>query len=408
MLSLFFKITTLKRYLYYILTIFLLFSCVKSQKKEINGAFAKETEESASDFSQIKEGGELIVTTLSGPDTYYDYQGVVLGKEYLLASNFATTEGLRLRVELAHDTIEMIHKLKSGEVDLIVFPLPEQWIEKEGLMAVGAKDKQRSTAWAAKTGALEMAVVAEKWWKEGAALQTVAEIALPLKGQGVKRHVYAPYLSRERGEISVYDPLFKEAAQQIGWDWRLIAAQCYQESAFDPKAISWAGAKGLMQLMPATAAQMGVKDVYEPRENVLGGVRYLQYLNQHFSDIPQGAERICFVLAAYNAGQGHIRDAMALTKKYGKSPTSWSDVSQYVLALEQVKYYRDPIVKHGYMIGRQTHGYVAAITKRYLSYGGSLTGVSPVAKLMPPTAPKASSKSKHQILTPDDPAFIGE
>lgn len=404
----FFKITTLKRYLYYIFVTFLLFSCGKPIKKEVNGAFARVEKENQSSFSQIKEAGELIVTTLSGPDTYYDYQGIALGKEYLLMSHFASSEGLRLRVELAHDTTEMVAKLKAGEVDVIAYQLPMEFIEEEGLLPMGADNKEKHTSWVGRVEEKEMAAAMNCWWAEGKAIAALQQSGLPATGERVKRHIYTPYLSREKGQISTYDPIFKEAAQLIGWDWKLIAAQCYQESAFDAHAISWAGAKGLMQLMPATAAQMGVKEVYDPRENVLGGARYLQYLNKTFGDIPNGEERIRFVLAAYNAGPGHIRDAMALAKKYGKVPTVWRDVSEFVLALEQVKYYRDPVVKYGYMIGRQTYDYVSTITTRYQSYGGvlSLVSVGSVSTALPTTA--TPQRGRHKILTPDDPAFLSE
>ena len=75
----------------------------------------------------------------------------------------------------------------------------------------------------------------------------------------VKRHVRAPYISRSKGIISQYDAEFMKGSRHIGWDWRLIAAQCYQESGFDPNAVSWAGAKGLMQIIPSTAASLGIK-----------------------------------------------------------------------------------------------------------------------------------------------------
>jgi membrane-bound lytic murein transglycosylase F len=140
-------------------------------------------------------------------------------------------------------------------------------------------------------------------------------------------------LSRQKGIISQWDAYFIRYSSLIGWDWRLLAAQCYQESAFDPKAVSWAGAQGLMQLMPATAARMGISlaQVFEPERNIEGGARYLRHLSEIFDDIPNRQERLNFVLAAYNGGPGHVRDAMALAAKHGKNPKRWADVDYYIL-----------------------------------------------------------------------------
>lgn len=194
----------------------------------------------------------------------------------------------------------------------------------------------------------------------------------------VHRTVRSPYINKEKGIISVYDDLFKNAASQTGWDWRIIAAQCYQESGFDPQATSRAGARGLMQIMPGTAKELGLSmaDIHSPEENVAAAARYIRQLTALFSDINSPEERIHFVLAAYNGGYKHIRDAMALTKKYGGSWQRWSDVSVYVLALQQPQYYRDPVVKSGYMIGSETAGYVSSIVQRARQYGANMAVVN--------------------------------
>ena len=186
----------------------------------------------------------------------------------------------------------------------------------------------------------------------------------------VHRHVRSPFISRGKGIISTYDNDFRDASKVTGWDWRLIAAQCYQESGFDPNAQSGAGARGLMQLMPLTAASMGLADAYAPKENIAAAARYINLLQKLFSNIRDGNERIRFTLAAYNAGPGHIKDAQALARKYGKNPEVWSDVAYFVQALSNYVYYSDPVVKHGYMIGSQTSQYVEGIITRWHSYGG--------------------------------------
>ena len=196
--------------------------------------------------------------------------------------------------------------------------------------------------------------------------------------QEVHRVVRAPFISTERGLISPYDHLFKEAAGVTGWDWRLIAAQCYQESGFDPNARSGAGARGLMQLMPSTAEHYGVskEEIYQPEKNVKAAAQCIKNLQRQFSDIRSPEERIHFVLASYNGGQGHVRDAMALCKKYGGNPQRWQDVSRYILGLQQSMYYRDPVVKYGYMIGSETANYVVKVIARARQYGVNLSSLN--------------------------------
>ena len=116
--------------------------------------------------------------------------------------------------------------------------------------------------------------------------------------------------------ISAYDSIFQTYADTIGWDWKMLAAIAYVESKFDTGAVSAVGARGLMQMMPRTARAMGVPEGKEsdPEESVRAAVDYFIYLSRLFRRIPE-SERIHFVLASYNAGFGHIQDAMRLAEK---------------------------------------------------------------------------------------------
>ena len=104
-----------------------------------------------------------------------------------------------------------------------------------------------------------------------------------------------------------------------------------------------------MQIMPGTASHLGLamSDIHDPEKNISAAARYISELNGYFRNIPSAAERQLFVLASYNGGYFHVQDAMALARKNGKSPHRWRDVAYYILALEQPKYYNDPVVKHG-------------------------------------------------------------
>lgn len=171
------------------------------------------------------------------------------------------------------------------------------------------------------------------------------------------------------GRISPYDDLFKKYAAEIGWDWRLLAAQAHTESRFKPNATSWAGARGLMQIMPATARDYGVsaKQLYDPETSVRTAARFIADLDKWLkSRIPDDKERQKFILAAYNAGVAHVYDAIALAKKYKMNPGIWSgNVEKAILMKMNPRYYRDPVVRYGYSRGRETYDYVRRIYDFY-------------------------------------------
>lgn len=174
----------------------------------------------------------------------------------------------------------------------------------------------------------------------------------------------------KKGKISAYDQLLKKVGRRMNWDWRLLAAIVYVESHFNPEAESSFGAYGLMQVMPETAAQFRVTDYFSPEGNVHAGVSYLNYLNNYFSPyIPDPEERIKFILASYNAGPGHVMDAIRLAGKYGKNPLVWDNhVDYYLLHKNERRFYRDSLAKNGYCNGPQAYHYVRRVLETYGNY----------------------------------------
>jgi membrane-bound lytic murein transglycosylase F len=173
------------------------------------------------------------------------------------------------------------------------------------------------------------------------------------------------------GAISPYDVLIKQQADILGWDWRLLAALIYSESQFNPEAESWAGAIGLMQLMPSTARRMGLADAdfFQPEANLKAGIKYLQRLNKMFSSIEDSNERAKFILAAYNSGEAHIFDARALAEKYGKNRDLWTDnVDLYIRLKSNPEYYNDSVCKYGYAPGETIYQYVIKVLGRFEYY----------------------------------------
>lgn len=173
------------------------------------------------------------------------------------------------------------------------------------------------------------------------------------------------------GEISPYDDLFRKHARNIGWDWQLLASIGYQESHFNPNSVSWAGAEGLMGIMPSTAKALGVTphELEDPDTSIRTGVDCLRRFRQGFSKVTDPIEKIKFTLAAYNAGIGHVYDAQRLAEKYGKNPYIWDDnVAEYIRLKKEPAYYNDPVCKHGYLRGSETFNYVREVMERYRLY----------------------------------------
>lgn len=184
------------------------------------------------------------------------------------------------------------------------------------------------------------------------------------------RRVKSDLYSMESGKISKYDPIIKKHAKKIGWDWRVVSSLIYQESGFDPNAKSWVGARGLMQMMPRTAKELGYSSVSDPETSIEAGLKYLDKLeNNYWQKIPDKRERQKFVMASYNVGAGHVADARRLTKKYGGNPNKWhGEVDEYLLKLANKKFYTDEIVKYGYCRGSEPYKYVKEIFERFEHY----------------------------------------
>ncbi len=341
----------------------------KAQADTLSEAFTLE---------EILSAGELICGVVPGPETYYEYRLRPTGHQYELCESFARRLGTRLIVELAPATHAKARMLEEGTIDV-------------ALAEVDAPVSPTRNGWTCQTDELKRAV--DAWW-------TPALDSQLTKQQQERRTTRRPrprMLDQQKGIISAYDAAFQRHASAIGWDWRLLAAQAYQESAFDPQARSWAGAQGLMQIMPSTARTLDLHDPWDPEQSIAAACRYLSILEREFADIPDPRERRKFALAAYNAGPLHIRDAQALTRALGANHTLWNDVSQSCLRLQQPAYYTRPEVRHGYMVGSETTAYVEAILQRWADYRGAARSHAPQ-----PRTPKSNGRIRaRHTFAPD-------
>jgi len=177
------------------------------------------------------------------------------------------------------------------------------------------------------------------------------------------------FYSLNNNGVSQFDDLIRSYANKLGWDWRLMAALVYQESRFNPESESWAGAKGLMQMMPKTAERFGVSDRSNPEQSLKGGTELLKLLWNRFDEVPDSVQRIKFTMAAYNCGYAHVVDARTLAEAEGIDSFHWDgEVEEAILKLSYPENYNKPIIKYGYVRGIEPYTYVNQIFSRYEQY----------------------------------------
>jgi membrane-bound lytic murein transglycosylase F len=272
------------------------------------------------------------------------------------------------------DEEELIRAVANGEIDYTIADKHLAIVNSLYYPNLNVKTPvsfPQRIAWACKHGETGLADTINFWLEKFN--ETLAAKALynkyfkNIRPEKIAQNKKSPKTNKS---ISSYDKTIKEAARIIGWDWRLLASMIYQESEFDPEARSWTGAFGLMQMMPTTMTDLGIDENSPPEKQILTGAKYLGYIDRQFPDeIADSAERVKFVLAAYNSGYAHIFDARRLATKYGKNPNVWTDhVDFFVLNLSDEYYYRDTVVRYGYFRGEETFKFVQEVIDRFEEY----------------------------------------
>jgi membrane-bound lytic murein transglycosylase MltF len=166
-----------------------------------------------------------------------------------------------------------------------------------------------------------------------------------------------PLADSERAKLEELITLFQKYGEQFDLDWLALAAQAYQESGLDQGRKSAAGALGVMQLLPSTAADkwVQVSDIHLLENNIHAGAKYLAFLRDRYFDDPaiERSARVDFAWAAYNAGPARVRGLRRKAEERGLDPNRWFANVERIAAEE---------------IGRETVDYVANINKYYLAY----------------------------------------
>ncbi len=290
--------------------------------------------------------------------------------------NLAEEIGGAIRIET--DSLlgaeDLIARVAKGEIEYTVCDENIGFVNKYYYPLIDISvpvSLEQNIAWAVRKGAVDLKSSIDSWF-------------IAFKSTRKFNHLYYKYFESPRalerkesdfhsltgGRISKFDATIKEVSKKFGWDWRLIAAMIYHESRFNENAAAWTGAYGLMQLMPSTAEAFGITNITIPKQNITGGVMLLNSLNNQFIEsIPDSSERVKFVLAAYNVGLGHVKDAQQLAEKYGKNPKLWNNnVKDFLENKAEEKYFKDPVVRWGYCRGTDATQFVDNVVSLYNNY----------------------------------------
>lgn len=172
-----------------------------------------------------------------------------------------------------------------------------------------------------------------------------------------------------RNSISSYDNIIKKNCQLYELDWRFVSSIIFQETKFNTDLVGMGGSFGIMQLMPETAEYYGLSDTSSVEEQIKAGVKHLASLYKRYPEIKQEVDRLYVTAAAYNAGSGHLQDALALCAKYEKdSVDNWQMIFKYLGLKSQREYYTDPVVRCGYYPGGHSIKYAKEVMDRYFAY----------------------------------------
>jgi len=414
-------------------------------------------------LEQVKQQGELVVATRTGPTTYYREMDRETGFEFELAQAFANYLGVKMRMVAYDDLGELLTAVRTGKVHLAAaglsvtpershqfrFTSPYEQVTQDVIFRAGTpkpvsiedlyqrklvvlaqsshseylqqlQQSHPELRWEEKANATALTLLnmvnesqADVAVVDSAAFQTYRPLfpelqaAFPIKQAepvswafqitaddslfnmaelffnqinasgdleelrerffGHREFDYVgarTFLTHLDTRLVEYEPDFKAAADEVGMDWRLLAAVGYQESLWNPNAISPTGVRGLMMLTQQTATEMGVTDRRDAEQSIRAGARYLKKLYDKLPQDLQEPHRTWFALAAYNVGYGHLLDARRLARHEGRDPNDWFVVREKLPLLLREEYFSK--TRHGFArAGAQSVVYVRNIRRYY-------------------------------------------
>ena len=309
---------------------------------------------------------------LQGKDIYIQNGSSFL--ERLMNINNETGGDMNI-IEVERSIDELISDVANGDIEFTVCDSHVAKINKKYHKNIDVETQlgsySQNLAWAFPLSYDSLVLACNQWLKDYKKSKEFYYVYDKyFKNSRTTMMANSEYNSFKGNKISPFDEIIKEYSEKMDWDWKLLASLIYQESRFDPHAESWAGAFGLMQMMPATAKEFKVTDASSADEQIFAGVKYLISIDKQLKPyIKDSIERRKFVMASYNVGMAHVLDARRLAEKYDKDPEIWeNNVDYYLLNKSKPKYYKDPVVYYGYCRGSEPYKYVNQIYKRFDNY----------------------------------------
>jgi len=278
-------------------------------------------------------------------------------------------------IEVPYDPEKLIQHVASGEIEYTVCDENVALVNATYYPDIDVSTPvsiSQSIAWGIrKNNSAALLSELNRWITTYKKTESYAQLyAKYFKNSRSSSIVKSDFYALNTGKVSRYDDLIRKFSLSIKWDWRLLASLICQESHFDPDVESYAGAYGLMQVMPVTGMNFGIDITFSPESNLKAGIRYINWLHKIFDPkIPDEKERINFILASYNAGPGHVLDAMKLAEKNGMNPQKWNgNVALWLLKKSERQYYNDVVVKNGYFRGIESVNFVSQVLERFEHY----------------------------------------
>ena len=271
------------------------------------------------------------------------------------------------------NSVDLVKAVSSGQIDYTVVEEYVARMASIGLKGLDTKlnvSVEQPLGWAlCNHDGDSSLLMALNGWIDGFEQRNLNRILAKYVNKG---NVFAP--RKPSGDhISAFDDIIKKTAKEINWDWRLLASLIYQESRFRMDLESEKGAFGLMQLMPVVMEKYGIDYDATPDEQLRAGGQLISFLDDCLENkVADSAERVKFVLAAYNSGLGHVYDAQRLASKYGKYPDVWdNNVDYFILNKSKKQYYNDTCCHAGYLRGTETYRFVEEVLDRFYQYQAS-------------------------------------
>jgi membrane-bound lytic murein transglycosylase F len=276
--------------------------------------------------------------------------------EALFLASWAPRAGVALDwIEIPRDgSIDALDAVADGTADVALVDAHEFAFARALHPEIGiafSLPQRRPVQWMLPRGASALRDAVDAWFlgeRRSGRLAALSERALQASAQ-MRLLTAREFRQHVEQRLPALQALFEQASVQTGVDWRLLAALAYQESQWNPRAESQNGARGIMMLMPETAATVGVSDTFDARQSILGGARYfLRVMAQIPARIPE-PDRTWFAIASYNMGYGHLEDARVITQMRGGDPDSWAEVRENLPLLADEAWFQR--VKNGYARG---------------------------------------------------------